>query len=771
MPRRPTAAPRQPRLRPAALGAASACLLLGAALPCRAQQAPAATASVPATAVVGVAAGAPVVQLQAITVTSGGEQGFRAPPRHAFSVDPDALHQPAADGLANVLAQQLPGMALTHEQGNPMQPSLHFNGFAASPLLGTPQGLSVFLDGVRINEPFGDTVNWDLIPTDAISSAQLVPIADPVFGLNSLGGAVLLHTADGLSALGGEIDVTAGSFGRTSTSMRYGTHWGDWTALVAASNKHDNGFAPFSSSNNRTLLVKTTRRADGNNLDLSYTFAQSRLAGSQTLPQTWLNTPTAIYTAPDIISNLLNFINIGDTQVLAPHWQASARLWLRNSNQTNFNSNVNGDYSGGTPTLSDPVASNALDGLHQQSRGINLALHNDSPLAGMRNSASVGLSLSHQRVDFTQIQQAATFTPDRYTVGIGPFDQAPVALAVRNRDTGLYLTERLSPTHWLDVNAGGRYERVHMDMTDLLGGALGGTHDFSRFNPSVGLDIHPTPHASYYLRYAEAMRVPMPVELTCASPTAPCTLPNVLVADPPLAPVIARSAQTGAVWRLGWLRVHAQFTQTRLSNAIQFISTANMSQGYFTNIPEELFRTATLDLTGGNARWYWSASISHTLATYQSSFQEPSGSNSSADANGNIQVNPGDHLPNIPVWSGKLRVQLQATDRLQLNTVVSAYGPRYAQGDENNLDSHGQVSGFAVVDLGGAYRIDRHWHATLTVHNLFNRVYTNFGQLGVNEFTGANRAFSSNPADWANAMFVAPGAPRGIWLGLRYAWS
>ena len=716
------------------------------------------------------AASAPMVQLQTITVTTGSTEGFRAPPKHTFEVDPQALRAPAATGLANVLAQQLPGTALTHEQGNPLQPSLRFNGFTASPLLGTPQGLSVFLDGVRINEAFGDTVNWDLVPTGVIDSAQLVSITDPVYGLNSLGGSVLLQTADGRSEPGGEIGLTSGSFGRTGEHMRYGTHWGDWTALVAAQNQHDNGFAPFSASSNRSLFAKLTRDADGNKLDLSYTFAQSRLAGSQTLPQAWMNTPTVIYTAPDIITNRLNFFNLGDTQLLAPHWQVTGRIWLRNSNQSDFNSNINGNYDGSPPTLDNPVASNALDGLHQQSRGLNLALHNDSPLGGMANSASLGLSLDHQRVDFAQSQQAATFTPDRYTVGIGPFNQAPVALAVRNRDTGLYLTDRLSPTHWLDVTAGGRYERVHMDMTDLLGGALGGTHDYSRFNPSVGVDVHPTHRASYYLRYAEGMRVPMPVELTCASPDAPCTLPNVLVADPELQPVIARSTQAGAVWRLGWLRVHAEYTQTRLRNAIQFISVGTMTQGYFTNIPAELFRTLTVDFTGGNASWLWSASLSHTLATYESSFQEPSASNSSADANGNIQVHPGNRLPNVPTWSVKLRAQYQATDRLLLHGLVSAYSARYAQGDENNQDSRGRVPGFAVVNLGGSYSLDPRWQVSLAVHNVFDRVYADFGQLGVNEFTGANRSFSSDPAAWSNALFVAPGAPRSVWLGLRYRW-
>ena len=754
--------PWPPGLRP--------CLLLGAVMlgsgQARAQSSPPPAARAP----VAAASTAAVQQLPAVSLGAGSTEGFRAPPQHAYAIDRNTLRQQAATNFAQLLAQHLPGVALTHEQGNPLQPTLHFNGFAASPLLGTPQGLSVFQDGVRLNEPFGDVVNWDLIPTNAIRSIRLVPITDPVFGLNSLGGAVLLRTENGRSAPGGEAGVEFGSFGKTAERARYGSHWGHWSAFFAVQNQHENGFAPFSASSNRTLFGKLTRQADGNALDFSYTFAQSRLAGSQTLPQTWMNTPTAIYTAPDHLDNQLNFFNLGDTQVLSAHWQLAARLSWRNSDQQGFNSNVNGNYDGSTPTLANPVANNVTSSLQQQSRGLNLALHNDSPLFGLGNTASLGLSVDAQQVHYTQAQQAATFTPQRYTLGVGPFDQSPVDLGVRNRYSGVYFTERLAATPWLDVSAGGRYERARVDLIDNLGGALGGNHSYSRFNPSVGLDLHPTPKVSAYLRYAEGMRVPMAVELTCASPQAPCTLPNVLVADPSLQPVIARTAQAGVVWRAGGLRVHVEYTHTQLRNAIQFISLANMTQGYFTNIPQELFRTLTLDLSGGSERWLWSASISHTVATYESAFQEPSPSNSSADANGNIQVQPGNRLPNSPAWSVKLLAQYQPSESLQLHGAVVGYGARYAQGNENNQDRRGQVPGYAIVNLGARYRLRRHWHLQLSIHNLFNRVYADFGQLGVNEFTGANRAFSSNPADWQTTQFVAPGAPRGIWLGASYAW-
>ena len=728
---------------------------------------PAAPPAAPASAA---AAAAAVPQLPAVVVGLPAVEGFRAPP-HAFEIAGRTLREQPATPLPDALAQNLPGAALTHEQGNALQPSLRFNGFAASPLLGTPQGLSVFQDGARVNEPFGDTVNWDLLPSNAIRSITLVPYADPLFGLNTLGGSVLVDTRDGRHDPGGEVAVEAGSFGRTAESARFGGSRGDWSGFVAARNQHDNGFAPYSPSSNRTLFAKATRDADGNHLDLGYTFARSHLSGSQTLPAEWMNTPTDIYTAPDWIDNQLNFFNLGDTQRLSPHWQVTARVYLRNSDQSGFNSNVNGSYDGTAPTLANPVASNVVAALHQRARGMALALRRDTPLAGMPNVVTAGVDDDRQTVRYTQLQQAAGFTPGRYTVGVGPFNQQPVDLGVRNVYRGIYLTDKLSPAHWLDVDAGGRYEDASVDMSDHLGGALGGSHRYARFNPSVGVDVHPTRRASYQLRYAQGMRVPMPVELTCASPAAPCTLPNVLVADPSLAAEVAHTVRAGAVWHLAGMRLRASYTRTALDNAIQFISLSNMTQGYFANIPQELFRTASVDLLGASRHWQWSASLSHTLATYESGFLEQSSSNSSADASGNIQVRPGDRLPNIPVWSAALSARYTPTERWQLRGQLVAYSDRYAQGDENNRDARGSLGGFARVDVGARYLVDRHWRVDFAIHNLFNRVYADFGQLGQNEFTGPDRSFSSDPNAWRSTRFEAPGAPRGAWLGVSYAWQ
>ena len=127
-----------------------------------------------------------------------------------------------AVSLPELMGQRLQSVNLNEIQGNPFQADLNYRGFSASPLLGTPQGLSVFLDGVRVNEAFGDTINWDLIPQAAIGDVTLMPGSNPLYGLNTLGAAIALRTKSGDTHPGGEVELYGGSFGRISGQFEYG---------------------------------------------------------------------------------------------------------------------------------------------------------------------------------------------------------------------------------------------------------------------------------------------------------------------------------------------------------------------------------------------------------------------------------------------------------------------------------------------------------------------------------------------------------------------
>jgi iron complex outermembrane recepter protein len=148
--------------------------------------------------------------------------------------------------VTQTLDQRIPGVFISDVQGNEFTSDLRYRGFTASPLQGTPQGLAVYMQGIRVNEAFGDTVNWDLIPTIAIGRAD-VWTNNPAFGLNALGGAISFQMKDGFTYRGTEFDASGGSYGRVCGSLQYGIRNGEWALYFAA-------------QGSRTMAGATSRR-------------------------------------------------------------------------------------------------------------------------------------------------------------------------------------------------------------------------------------------------------------------------------------------------------------------------------------------------------------------------------------------------------------------------------------------------------------------------------------------------------------------------------
>ncbi|HEV1288362.1 MAG TPA: TonB-dependent receptor plug domain-containing protein, partial [Bryobacteraceae bacterium] len=124
--------------------------------------------------------------------------------------------------IADFMNRRLNGVEVNEMQSNPFQPDVNYRGYTASPLLGTPEGISVYMDGVRQNQPFGDVVSWDLIPKNAIESVELMPGSNPLFGLNTLGGALSIQTKNGITSPGLDGQITYGSSGRKAVEAEYG---------------------------------------------------------------------------------------------------------------------------------------------------------------------------------------------------------------------------------------------------------------------------------------------------------------------------------------------------------------------------------------------------------------------------------------------------------------------------------------------------------------------------------------------------------------------
>ena len=169
-------------------------------------------------------------------------------PYDVQSVNAEALYRSQTMNLTEFMSRNLSGVNINEVQGSPFQADITYRGFRLSGILGSPQGLSVYLDGVRVNEPFGDVINWDMIPEAAINNVTLVPGSNPIYGLNTLGGALAFTTKSGLTAPGTEVKLQAGSFGRMRADVAYGSKGNDgYHSFISATGFREDGWRDYSS--------------------------------------------------------------------------------------------------------------------------------------------------------------------------------------------------------------------------------------------------------------------------------------------------------------------------------------------------------------------------------------------------------------------------------------------------------------------------------------------------------------------------------------------
>jgi outer membrane receptor protein involved in Fe transport len=678
-----------------------------------------------------------------------------------------------APTLTQFLEQNANSVATASGQGNAFQQSLDFRGFAASPLLGQPQGLSVFQDGVRINEAFGDVVNWDLLPQSAISSVQLIPGTVPAFGLNTLGGALAIYTKTGAQYPGASVEVSGGSFRRRSATVEAGGVRGAFDAFATAHVQDDAGYAQHNASRVRQFFGKAGYEDEVNDVDLSLTLADNRLAGAQTLPASFLDRPREAYTYPDVNENRIAFLTLKASRVVGQTQLVDANAYYRRYRNANVSSNVNdafGSIDPDTGATDTTEATNDRARIDEASYGAAMQWTLRTPAAGGTNQLAIGASASGATTQFTQASQPATLASDRATIGTGDFVQTTRA-RLRNIDAGVYAASTLALARW-SFAASARYDSARATIEDRSGAndALEGSHRFARLDPAVGFTFHPSTAFTAYANYSEGMRAPTPIELTCADPVAPCKLPNEFLADPALRKVVSATLEAGARGRSERVDWSAAVYRTDLRDDLAFIASGagGSNAGYFQNVGRTRRQGVELGATIDVDPFTLTLRYDAIDARYRSSFTAASPNNSDADATGGIAVRAGDRIPGIPAQSLKMRVEWALREGTRIALSLLAASSQYAIGDENNADRHGKVPGYFVAHLDAQYALTPRVTLFAAIDNLLDRRYASFGIVGENVFTGPGRTFG--PAAGIAPVpeqFRAPGAPRSIFAGVR----
>lgn len=265
-------------------------------------------------------------------------------PANVQSISSQQLEEQESLNLPEAMLRQLPSVNVNEIQGNPYQADVNYRGFTASPLLGTAQGLSVYLDGVRINEPFGDTVNWDLLPHSAIAGIDLVPGSNPVFGLNTLGGALAIRTKSGFSNPGSKIEVSGGSFGRRNLELEHGGSAGSLGWYLAADWFKEDGWRDYSKSEAKQFFGKLSHKSAAGEADLTLTRAVTKMTGNGLLPESmYASRRDQIFTHPDQTRNDLTQLALSGRLWLNDTQSLSGNIYHRRSKTRTLNGDMNDD--------------------------------------------------------------------------------------------------------------------------------------------------------------------------------------------------------------------------------------------------------------------------------------------------------------------------------------------------------------------------------------------------------------------------------------------
>ncbi|NOR68542.1 MAG: TonB-dependent receptor plug domain-containing protein [Methylomarinum sp.] len=741
------------------------------------------------------------VEVFGVTPLSGRGLSLDKIPANVQTVSSEQLQDAQSTSLAEYMNRYMGSVHINEAQNNPLQPDVYYRGFVASPLLGLPQGLSVYLNGVRFNEPFGDSVNWDLIPQGAIDSMSLMPGSNPLFGLNTLGGAISLKTKTGFSAPGHQLEVSGGSWERHSEELTSGWNNGTWGYFIDLHHFEEEGWRDFSPTEANQVFGTLSWRGERSSLDLTLGANDNNMKGNGAVPiQLHEQQRKAIFTHPDQTVTRMFFSELEGEFDVTDTLQLSANAYFRQNRIKSFNGDdsdfddclfggnagllceependpgeeVVADVNGNNVLAADAVvgATNNTSQTHMRSAGGTIQSMFTEDLFGHENNFIFGAAYDHADVHFESDTELAQLTDSRGTIGSGILvEEARVRLNTITETYGFYFSDSLSVTDDLTVTFAGRYNHTSITLQNqYINGEdkLSGHHNFDRFNPSAGFTYQMLDNVGMYGSYSESARVPTPMELSCADENDPCKLPNAFVADPPLAQVVAKTWEGGFRGNLnefmskGDFNWNAGFFHTTNHNDIIFNrGGGSISEGFFSNVGQTVRYGVETGLSVNMPQlfseiddWHFSSNYTYLNARFQDGFtiQNPLDNTQAA------AVEQGDRIPGLPEHIYKATLGVDLWQRWSLAVDAQYSGEQFFRGDEANITA--PLGGYWVFNASTEVKINEHVALFGRVNNVFDRDYKTFGVYGeADEVLGA---------DFDNGRFVSPGAPRAGWIGIR----
>ena len=736
------------------------------------------------------------------------------------SLSQKQIEESVSRSLPELLKTQFASVNLNDAQNNPFQPDLQYRGFTASPLLGLPQGISVYLNGGRINEAFGDTVNWDLMPLDAIDTVSLYSGSNPLFGQNTLGGALTLNTKTGFTFDANEIDATVGQYGQSAISIETGGNNGSWGYYINANHYEEDGWRDYSPSEVNQVFSSVSYQDNKRRIDVNYLYADSELLGNGASPIELLDIEgrEAVYTHPDQINNELHHFSVsGDLQLSDAHL-ISFNAFYRDNETTS----INGDdsdfgacqFSDGRITLCEleddddededdddelvtvgddaeavafigydedtalsdisEVSPEVIDGTYNtgksdtQAFGFSSQLASNYELLGKPSVLVIGATYNKGDINYAAdttfgILENETANDTRTVTPLQGLQSAEdrVRLDVDTTAWSLLFVNTTHITDTISLNIGGRFNRDHVLMEDLSedgDDSLDGNHRFTQFNPAIGLDIALTEHSLINLAFSQSSRTPSPAELSCADEDDPCRLPNGFVADPPLDQVVTQTIEANYAAAFNDIELTLNIYRSKSQDDIIFQQAGSVaSRGYFINIDATRRQGIEFSINSFWKQLHYRFNYNYLDATFESSFISFSPFN---PLGANRQVEAGDTIPGQPKHHIKFYLDYALTNQASLGAEIISASSQYYRGDEANEND--TLDSYVVTNVYVDYQFNHTFSAQLRINNLFDTEYETFGTYGE-----ADEVLEDIYSDVESPLFVGPAQPRMVSLNVK----
>jgi iron complex outermembrane recepter protein len=623
--------------------------------------------------------------------------------------------------LADAL-EELPGVTTSDELGAPAQLDVTVRGFQVSPTVGLPQGITVYVDGVRVNEPDANEVNFDILPLEDVDRVDVAYGPSVPFGRNSLGAAVNLVTRRGESPGSRAVELSGGSYGRYEAKFQAGDRRGIWDYYVGARYEHEDGWRQLTQSRVGTVFAKVGLLTGTWDATLSYSGAANKIFQAGSLPEDIVAArPDSNFTGGDYFAPLSHLVTLNAQRKVGPA-QLAFNLFGRTLVTDQFNGNA--------------APPDSRERNHERIGGGAVQLTGGGRLAGrpLRWFGGADGDYSHTLVGLYSAQPGG---PDSLTDSV----------RANQVDLGAFAGASWELAPAVAATLVARFDYIRLPYEDLLDPAQSGVNTFRRVSPRLGLSWTGVTNQEIYASVSRGFRTPALVEIACSDPTAACPLPFALGADPVLRPVVATTYELGWHTRrpvAGWT-AGADVYRTDVRDDIFFVAPTSTT-GYFQNIAAT--RRAGVE---ASLRWVSPAGVQlyvnygYTSATFETTAELSTGREP-----GNEMVVPGDRMPMIPNHRVNAGVAVSRfKNRLRFRADARYIGRQVLRGDEENVEM--RLPDYGVADISLEVSLGR-YELRVMVPNVLDRTYTTFG------------TFAENPTEPGSPVqrFLTPGQPRHL---------